>query len=137
MMTQQDQRITYEAFDFATQTMVSDNLAKRIKHDKVYEPAYRATMHQFSLRVFGRKLHRVTYPTTWLDAFKERWTPAWLLKRRDTLPWWLRRHLYPSYTTITSVAFYPDLLPKEYGSTLDVVVSKPEDWYNYVIGTSK
>ena len=52
-----------------------------------------ATVREFIPTV---KLASVSYPATWWDAFKERWAPAWFLRRWPA-----------SYSTFDAAAFYP------------------------------
>jgi hypothetical protein len=50
-----------------------------------------------------KKNQTIQYPTTWLDAFKVRWFPAWALKRWPA-KWTI--HLISESTVVTR---YPDI----------------------------
>lgn len=127
-MVMPEERIRYEQNEYAVQMTVTDEAIMRMtRREEWRDQAQHMAVQAFRYKVFGRRLHSVTYPTTWLDAFKERWIPAWLMRRRERLPWWLAKHLYPSYTTVTSAAFYTGLVPGEIGSSFDVVVSNTDD----------
>lgn len=50
--------------------------------------------------VYSQKIREIKYPFDWLEAFKERWFPKWLLKK------------YPvQYTVYDLKRFYPEIPP--------------------------
>lgn len=59
------------------------------------------------------------YPSDWWQAFKERWFPAWLLKR------------YPIFYTVQEFqvkATYPDLVIQSHKPVLRLIQATLESW---------
>lgn len=60
---------------------------------------------RLTYEVYGRRAERtVSWPETWWDAVKQRWFPAWALKR-----WPVVMHV----ETVTARALFPELHPVE------------------------
>jgi hypothetical protein len=64
--------------------------------------------------VYAREAERdVTYPATWWQHFKQRWFPAWLLRR------------YPVRLTVVTVraeALFPELAPLRHRHRIDYLL---------------
>jgi len=66
-------------------------------------------------RIWGETIDIVHYPSTWWDAFKVRWFPAWL-----------KRRFPPRFTEIKAKALYPKVsIPSKLSK---IVLVESEDY---------
>lgn len=97
--------VTLERLRYCVETMFGD-LAYTLSFEMLEREAGRMVM-QIRADVAAQSIDPVSYryPSTWWDAFKERWFPSWALGR------WPARH---TSGELNAVVIYPQIkLPQE------------------------
>ncbi len=91
---------TLQIQQFASQMLISDDVIALANTDVICDRLYdvvRAHRITIRSRMAGQVVETHKYPTTWLDAFKLRWFPKFLLNK------------YPvNFTTVKTWECYPD-----------------------------
>lgn len=91
---------TLDVIELGAQAIVTDRVRDSLKYESQYEPSLRATTINSFMRLAGQRFpeKRFEYPSTWWDALKERWYPAWALRRwpaARTVVTWSPKVVYP------------------------------------------
>lgn len=75
-------RVELEVTMYAIQQALSKQHLQYLKVDLHHHPVFDLFILNASWRVLARKAqHTISYPADWWQAVKERWFPAWALRR--------------------------------------------------------
>ena len=106
-----------ERFRFAFQKFLPDvQVFKAVSIESVYDNMMQGFAYQLRYEVLGQELDEriVSYPADWWQAFRDRWFPAWWLRR------WPIRHrevrmrllgLYPQIPINQRPVYHIDIGP--------------------------
>lgn len=93
------EKVLLERIRFGLNAHLSKEFAEQIHLTSYIDAFTQSVALKFQADIFGQKLEGIQYPKNWIEAFKERWFPHWLLKK------------YPvQYTVMDIHALYPHLL---------------------------
>jgi hypothetical protein len=92
--------------------------------ERIADYAYRQLAVEIRQQVYGRQLETITasYPADWWQALKDRWFPAWALKR-----WPVRLHTI----TLTITELYPKLAAPGYAESVAFAKCERMDDYTW------
>ena len=101
------QEVILEAERFSVMQRVADELVMNAADvSKFYDIVRKQSVMEITYHVFGQRLDEQTveYPADWWQHFKQRWFPAWALRR-----WPVQKHV----RTMKLMGFYPELLGRD------------------------